>query len=179
MKANQDEDATTFSYFEILERTGETKDICKIFCQIFDEFKETLLKNYNSAKNYPLWNCLQDEAIIRDKKNCDDIFAEYLRQVANYTNSEYFATVMKFVVLYRECINKYGWIKFKAQEKTLEYSIENDAEYIPELANELVLSYLSEYDCTFPVMERINLTINFCEWLILNGYTCIKIIKDY
>ena len=161
------------------ERAGETKDLLKIICDIFEGFNSTLLKDYKTIENYPLWNSLSNTDINSEEKNCDEIFCKYLREVAEITNPEYFATVMKFVILYRECINKYAWIKFERQEKPEQYAQTNDAEFIPELANELVLSYLSEHDCTFPVIECINLTMNFCEWLVINGYTCMRIIKDY
>eukprot|EP00826_Nyctotherus_ovalis_P027565 TRINITY_DN2154_c0_g1_i3.p3 TRINITY_DN2154_c0_g1~~TRINITY_DN2154_c0_g1_i3.p3 ORF type:complete len:122 (+),score=40.34 TRINITY_DN2154_c0_g1_i3:726-1091(+) len=119
-----------------------------------------------------------------DNKNCDMIFCEYLEEVSKLTSPAYFTIVVRFAILYRECINKYGWAKFsprmsqqdKAKEKE-EYAVANSAEFIPELANEFVLSFLSEHSCVLPVIECINLVTNFCEWLINKGYTCVKILK--
>eukprot|EP00826_Nyctotherus_ovalis_P027566 TRINITY_DN2154_c0_g3_i12.p2 TRINITY_DN2154_c0_g3~~TRINITY_DN2154_c0_g3_i12.p2 ORF type:complete len:107 (+),score=36.95 TRINITY_DN2154_c0_g3_i12:783-1103(+) len=97
------------------------------------------------------------------------------------TNAEYFGSVVKFVLLYRECINKYGWRKFAKrvqnteENKSAEYSLANDAEFVPELANELVLVLLPECNYVVPMIDCINLTVNLCEWLVKNGFTCISI----
>ena len=43
--------------------------------------------------------------------NIDDIFSIYLRDIASKTNEAFYRTMVKFVVLYRDCINEYGWQK--------------------------------------------------------------------
>lgn len=185
--ANKDEDASTFAYFSAVERTGETKDLSSVLVEVANSFQKSLLGKYTSTELYPLLKILKDSAAkskTEDKKNCDTIFCEYLEEVGKITSPAYFSTVARFAILYRECINKYGWIKFaprmneeeKGQEKE-EYVMANDAEFIPELANEFVLSFLSEHSCILPVIECINLITNFCEWLINKGYTCVKILK--
>jgi hypothetical protein len=40
---------------------------------------------------------------------CDDIFVLYLGNVSKQVNAVYFRTVMKFVLLYRDCLNEIGW----------------------------------------------------------------------
>jgi hypothetical protein len=42
---------------------------------------------------------------------CDTIFCLYLRDVCRKVNDEFYKTIVKFVLLYRECMNEYGWIK--------------------------------------------------------------------
>ena len=43
--------------------------------------------------------------------SADDIFAMYLNYVGKLSNSEFIKTVLQFVLLYRDCLNKYGWQK--------------------------------------------------------------------
>jgi len=184
---NKDEDILSFAYFSAAERAGETKDLFSVLLEVVTHFQKSFLEKYKNIEMYPLLENLKEmgaKSRIGEKKNCDAIFCEYLGEVGKITCPTYFATIARFVVLYRECINKYGWIKFgprmTEEEKTREkeeYVIVNDAEFIPELANEFVLSFLSEHSCVLPVIECINLIINFSEWLISKGYTCIKILK--
>jgi len=47
----------------------------------------------------------------KDKLACDEIFALYLRHVSKLVNETYYRTVLRFVLLYRECLNEYGWLK--------------------------------------------------------------------
>ena len=42
---------------------------------------------------------------------CDEIFCLYLREVSRKVNENYYRTILRFVLLYRECMNEYGWIK--------------------------------------------------------------------
>lgn len=42
---------------------------------------------------------------------CDEIFSLYLRHVSKQVNEQYYKTVLRFVLLYRECLNEYGWLK--------------------------------------------------------------------
>lgn len=42
---------------------------------------------------------------------CDEIFSLYLRDISKITNENYYRTCLKFVLLYRECLNEYGWLK--------------------------------------------------------------------
>lgn len=47
----------------------------------------------------------------KDKLTCDEVFALYLRHVSKQVNESYYRTVLRFVLLYRECLNEYGWLK--------------------------------------------------------------------
>ena len=35
----------------------------------------------------------------------------YLRDLCKKVNESYYQTILRFVLLYRECMNEYGWIK--------------------------------------------------------------------
>ena len=47
----------------------------------------------------------------KDKMTCDDIFCMYLRHVSKLVNENYYKQCLRFVLLYRECLNEYGWLK--------------------------------------------------------------------
>ncbi len=41
----------------------------------------------------------------------DEIFGLYLRDVASKTNEMFYRTMLRFITLYRDCLNEYGWQK--------------------------------------------------------------------
>lgn len=47
----------------------------------------------------------------KDSLSCDEVFALYLRHVSKLVNENYYRNVLRFVLLYRECLNEYGWLK--------------------------------------------------------------------
>ena len=47
----------------------------------------------------------------KDQVTCDEVFALYLRHVSKQVNEQYYRNVLRFVLLYRECLNEYGWLK--------------------------------------------------------------------
>jgi len=175
--------ASTFGYFSTPERNGETYEILDAVKEVLRILIEGVLKKYGTIDNYTLWITLQSR-ISKEKDEtlltCDEVFCEYLKEVAKVTNPDYFGIVVKFIILFRECLNEYGWSKFSSQQEIKEdskeeYSKMNNPEFIPEISNELVLSYLPEHTCGVVPAECTNLVINFCEWLINNGYTCTKV----
>ena len=54
---------------------------------------------------------MQMEEGEKDKLTCDEIFCLYLRNVCKLVNESYYMNVLRFVILYRECLNEYGWLK--------------------------------------------------------------------
>lgn len=47
----------------------------------------------------------------KDGLSCDEVFSLYLRDLCKRVNTEYYKTALRFVLLYRECLNEYGWLK--------------------------------------------------------------------
>lgn len=47
----------------------------------------------------------------KDLVTCDEVFCLYLRDVCRRVNDTYYSTILRFIFLYRECMNEYGWIK--------------------------------------------------------------------
>ena len=47
----------------------------------------------------------------KDLLTCDEVFCLYLRDVSKIVNERYFKQCLRFVLLYRECVNEFGWLK--------------------------------------------------------------------
>lgn len=121
---------------------------------------------------------LHGDMILREKqrKSCDAVFAEYLNSVARIVSKGTYADVLKFVLLFRECLNASGGkCKAAAAESGEEFCLANNAEEAPEAANEFVGKYLKGLSVSFGNMEVAELVQNLCGWLFDNGYTSYKI----
>lgn len=46
----------------------------------------------------------------------DEIQTAYLREVASKVNGTFYTKVLHFALLYRECLNNYGWQKLAEAE---------------------------------------------------------------
>lgn len=76
---------------------------------------------YSSLTPKVVSHVLLDDPALKDFKalstpeknrfTCDSIFCLYLRDVSRKVNEAYYRTILRFVLLYRECMNEYGWIK--------------------------------------------------------------------
>lgn len=47
----------------------------------------------------------------KDLMTCDEVFCLYLREISKRVNESYYKQCLRFVILYRECINECGWLK--------------------------------------------------------------------
>jgi len=58
-------------------------------------------------------NKLVEEMPVKEKNmlNCEEIFCLYLRQHAMVCNEKFYKALMKFVLLFRDCLNLWGWEK--------------------------------------------------------------------
>ena len=52
--------------------------------------------------------------------NCEQIFTLYLREFSPMINEGYYRKVLTLVLLFRECLNLYGWQK-RAEHEVREY----------------------------------------------------------
>jgi hypothetical protein len=95
----------------------------------------------------------------RQRMKSDEIFALYLYRISSKVNPAYYKkTALPFVILFRECLNEYGWgkqfLSSDVQEElekdpnlrhdiqTKEYCLFNNAEHAPEICNEFVTVYM-------------------------------------
>ena len=107
---SKDSDPTTFEYFSGAERTGETNNPIAILLEAIEEMKGIFTSQYEDIKNNPILEKMKEDK-NENNWSCDEVFVDYLKNVAKKTNALYFKLVCKFVMLYRECLNKYGWLK--------------------------------------------------------------------
>ena len=132
---------------------------------------------------------LEEELTSKRQKKCDEIFAEYLGYIAQNVKEAYYKEALKFVLLYRECLNHYhsqlseGKKKLpdilamqppaaiKGESKT-EFCLENNAEQVPDISNEFLAAYLPKTKVEIKQEDSKELTYHLCCWLFLNTYTC-------
>ena len=88
----------------------------------------------------------------------DEILALYLYRMSAKLNQSYYKTVLSVIILFRECLNEYGWGKkieseglklesdeaLKALIREKEYCQVNNAEHAPEICNDF-LTVCMEY----------------------------------
>ena len=55
----------------------------------------------------------------KQKLTVDDVCGIYLRETSQKVNNKFYKTLLKFVILFRECSNEYGWQKIIETEKLL------------------------------------------------------------
>ena len=114
--------------------------------------KSVLTSNELNRRNY---NCLS-HADRQDMK-ADEILALYLYRLSNRINSDYWrSSALPFVMLFRECLNEYGWgKKLESENASLEknpqlkalvegnqYCFLNGCEHAPEICNEFVTVFM-------------------------------------
>ena len=132
----------------------------------------------------------EEIAEIKKKKKCDEIFAEYLNCVAKNVRKDCYSHIVKFVFLFRECLNQIGnrmkrqkqqqnttseLLNMEDEEKKLDYCLENNVEQAPEISNEFVTVFLEDLKPGFGKLDTIELTQNLCHWLFINEYTCSRL----
>ncbi len=105
------------------------------------------------------------------KKCADEIFADYVIEFFNLSNKYYFNFLLKFVILFRECLNY-----FKNVPGAVEYSQENGADSAPDLCNEFITEFM-ENNKNFGMDdgEIIELIQHFCYWLYENRHTTSRL----
>ena len=99
-------------------------------------------------ENSILKNLYNDEPISnedKNKKNCDDIFYEYLKECRDKTNKKYFSFLLKFIIIFRECyyINQTMHLNEEEKNNIIEHlSIED----LPNFCNDFYDDFLSKYN---------------------------------
>ena len=132
--------------------------------------------------------------------SADEVLGLYLRDVASKTNEMFYRTMIKFILLYRDCLNEYGWQKkaeaecreakqtleeknitarlttYKDIQNEHEFCTVNNAEVAPEICNEFVTTFLDKFkESGLEKLDSIDYTRNLCHWLFINGHTCSKL----
>ena len=149
----------------------------KVFNDLVLPYKDKFLKQYNEVEDHPLLRDIRGNGNINEVKTCDNIKFEYLKNVAQKTNDNYFVFVFKFVLLFRECINKFKKLDGNIER---EYCEVQGAEAAPDLCNEFISDFMesNEYfgmNSDENKTEFIEIIQHYCYWLFENGYTSSRL----
>lgn len=64
------------------------------------EFNDPALEEYGEL-----------EEQTKNLMSIDEIMCVYLREISQKVNGKFYKTLLKFIILFRECLNEYGWQK--------------------------------------------------------------------
>ena len=191
-------DPLTVAYFLKEERTGSTKleniNECAINAfkylylnenkeeNIKDKIKERKMKEYSKIEEHPFFSeFLKNSHDINknyedEKTPTDMVLINYLNKMSVHCNEKFYEKLIIFVTLFREHINIINQDKV---ENGKEFSQIIEAEDVPESSNEFITDFLfpddQENEFGLDKEEAIDLTINICNWMYMNNFTCSKL----
>ena len=154
-------------------------DFNNICNNVFDEIKEYLEKKYEKIEEHPIFNYILND-INNNNFNFDDsiadfIICKYLNVYFKETNENYFKFMIKFLILFRECVNQIE----KNEINNKEFTTYSNAENFPEKCNFFFTDFLENKNyCKFTENEKdelIEIIQHFCFWLYQNNYTKSKL----
>ena len=137
--------------------------------------------HYATITDNPFFAKIKDNINLEKKenndKNCDEVFYEYLKVLANKCNHKYFIFAFKFVVLFRECLNKF---KLNEKDVSKEYTQCNNSDQVPDLCNEFINDFMEGANFfglnnDEDKIELIEIIQHYCFWLFDNGYTTSRL----
>ncbi len=183
------------SYFSHEDRRGETKSleasIEEVFSSVYGQQNAERNQNkkmfkYENWQSHPFFPKLLEfqatpKALDGENSKCDEVFSDYLLKMAKHCNPLYFCKLLKFVTLFRECVNIQNREKCRGEGR--EFTEISNAEDVPDISNEFITEFLDPDQSFFDFTkdEAIDLTQNFCHWLYENNFTCSKLslISNY
>jgi len=176
-------------YFKSQDKLGETQNIEKCIEQIYNDiFSENSnfklnekTKTFKTYQSHPFLNLILNYSstppyLDGETSKCDEIFADYIVKVSKHTNEATTLKVLKFVFLFRECLNDLYKDKVK-DNLDAHFSEITNGEDAPDISNDFVTDYLETENekYGFNKEDAIDLTQNFCQWLYDNNFTCSKL----
>ena len=182
---------------EINNKTISLDIIKENISNIFKQCKNELFKNIENVEKYSFYDLviknwekenpeIQQESFSATTKNdvasikvnnpnLDGLLFLYLKETAKNTNTTYFWFIVKFIVLFREAVNKLRGNMVKKEDKTeknIVYSQIYNAETVPEICNDFFVEFMDKYRFFgLNQMELIELVQHFCYWLYSKQYT--------
>ena len=175
-----------------------TTDLIKQFLKkIFSLCKNDLFKNLENVEKYSFYSLITEnwdkenpfsekecfsaapkigEPSIKVKSyNLDELFIIYLKEFACKTNKDYFWFMIKFIVLFRECINSLRENFVQNNDDGIKnkfYTQIYNAETVPEICNDFFVEFMEPHDFFGLLKEElIELIQHFCYWLYSKQYT--------
>ncbi len=161
--------------------------INRVFNDIYINHADKCTLKINNVDQHPFFGLILNRYKV-SRLSCDEIFLRYLEYVSDMTNKEYFLFVFKFIILFRECLNKYKNIELentlllfddKISKDIREFTQYYDSELVPEICNEFITEYLISNEYFGMSREYFNEFIeivqHLCFWLYENNYTSSKL----
>ena len=169
--------------------------IDQTFNDIFINFKDKCYsQHFKTPTDHPLLNLILNPSKLTHYENnetvenstkkgtCDEILYEYVKECSERANKEYFRFSFKFVLLFRECINKFKQDEaIKAEDGSQKTFCEtNPAEQAPDLCNEFITEFMENADFFGLNLDRERLELieviqHFCHWLYDRNYTTSRL----
>ena len=145
------------------------------FTHLLNNYKTNkILLNINSIEDHNLYRKINELYIrtTKDIENADETFAKYIIETFSLCNKEYFLFVVKFAVLFRECINRFK----TPSDSSTEFTTTENAESVPDLCNEFITDFMENNDYFgLDTNELIEIIQQFCNWLYENKYTTSRL----
>lgn len=142
---------------------------------MYTSYSDKIFKRIPNGESHQLFKSIERLSQLRPSEklsNIDDIFVDYILESYPQSNREYFQFLVKFVTLFRECINK---LKNESGANT-EYSQTNPAEQVPDYCNEFITDFMENNDYFgLDTNELIDIIQHFCNWLYENKYTTSRL----
>jgi len=188
------------SYFSHEERRGQTiifeSPIEHAFQYVYGTafHERNVLKKIQSYEKYhdhPFYQKILEykltplKSLDPENSICDEVFAEYIVKMANYCNPGYTSRLIKFITLYRECLNIKHKEKCELETRFIEkeFTQITNAEDVPDISNDFITDFIDPDTNSFDFSkeEVIDLTQNFCNWLYENTFSSSKLslISNY
>ena len=187
------------------EKEVELSKIKNNLIKLYNFYKENIFKDIDNIEKYSFYNLIvenwekpKEDIFPKEEKFCyssskkkneepqkidtyniDQLFFLYLKEFSKKINDDYLWFMIKFIVLFRDCINseRNSLIKQEIVTETRKlYTQIYSAETVPEICNSFYLSYLQPNEFYgLNQEELIELIQHFCNWLNVNNYTCSKL----
>lgn len=158
--------------YNILEET---------FLEIFERYNNDIFPHKESEKD-PFLSIIKDysEKEISEKSLnliADKIFYLYLREFYQETNKDYFHFMMKFVMMFRQCLNKIkSKESYEAADTANYFTQKNNTETLPDFCNEFIMEFMEPKEYFgMDINELIEITQHLCHWLYINNYTTSRL----
>jgi hypothetical protein len=163
---------------------------------VFDQLYSDVNRDRNRAKKMAVYESIEAHPFLTkilefkaggarsldaENSKCDEVFADYVLKMSQFCNLHYFIKLLKFITLFRECVNIINREKLRTESR--EFCEVTNAEDVPDVSNEFITEFLDPDTNIFDICkeEAIDLTQNFCHWLYENNFTCSKLslISNY
>jgi hypothetical protein len=140
------------------------------FSHLFLNYRNKIFSNINNIGEHNLFLKIFEASSGKSPTTADEVFAKYIVNVFPQTNKEYFLFVIKFIVLFRECIN------ISKSSISNEFTLNESAESVPDMCNEFITEFMENNEFFgLDINELIEIIQHFCNWLYENKFTTSRL----